>query len=226
MAAFLQAQGITGRALQRELDDLCLGADRETAEPKLLDPGPAREADLAWQVRAWGRRVLAAARRRLAGRYPTYAEFRPLKPGGRPFTERRRELLVPDAEGNTSVGRLNEEFDAVYLKDRRNPRWVADAGRRVPLGAHGPLQGVPRDDPAAQDPLAGEEGRQARAADAGAGRGRHRRRVRDRGRRAAWRRQRRAAARARQADRRRHDEPVRRASARSARPSRPCRTCA
>ena len=124
MGAFLRAQGLKGRALQRELDDLCLGADRET-EPKLLDPGPTREADLAWQIRAWGRRVLAAARRRLAGRYPTYAEFRPLKPGGRPFTERQRELLVPDSEGNTSVGRLNAEFDAVYLKDRRNPRWVA-----------------------------------------------------------------------------------------------------
>ena len=124
MAAFLRAQGLKGRALQRELDDLCLGADRET-EPKLLDPGPVQEADLAWQVRAWGRRVLAAARRRLAGRYPTYAEFRPLKPGGRPFTERPRELLVPDDEGNTSVERLNEAFDAVYLKDRRNPRWVA-----------------------------------------------------------------------------------------------------
>ena len=125
MAAFLRAQGLTGRVLQRELDDLCLGEDREASEPKLLDPGPAREADLAWQVRAWGRRVLAAARRRRAGRYPTYAEFRPLKPGGRPFTRRPRKLLVPDAEGNTDVGRLNEEFDAVYLRDRRNPRWVA-----------------------------------------------------------------------------------------------------
>ena len=125
MAAFLKAQGITGRALQRELDDLCLGEDREAAEPKLFDPGPAWDADLAWQVRAWGRRVLAAARRRLAGRYPTYAEFRVLKQGGRPFTERPRELLVPDAAGSVSVGRLNAEFDAVYLKDRRNPRWVA-----------------------------------------------------------------------------------------------------
>ena len=124
MPAFLRAQGLAGRALQRELDDLCLGADRET-EPKLLDPGPVREADLAWQVRAWGRRVLAAPRRRLAGRYPMYAEFRPLKPGGRPFAERPRKLLVPDAEGNTDVRPLNEEFDAVYLKDRRNPRWVA-----------------------------------------------------------------------------------------------------
>ena len=124
MAAFLRAQGLTGRALQRELDDLCLGADRET-EPKLLEPGPVRDADLAWQVRAWGRRVLAAARRRLAGRYPTYAEFRALKPGGRPFAERPRKLLVPDEDGNTDVGPLNEKFDAVYLKDRRNPRWVA-----------------------------------------------------------------------------------------------------
>ncbi len=58
-----------------------------------------------------------------------------------------------------------------------------NAYRRVSVGAHGPLQGVPRDDPAAQDPLAREEGRQARAADDGTERGEHRRRVRGRGRR-------------------------------------------
>ena len=125
MAAFLRARGITGRALQRELDDLCLGEDREATEPRLLEPRSTWEADLAWQVRAWGRRVLANARRRLASRYPTYAEFRPLKPGGRPFAPRPRKLLAHDAGGDTDAGPLNAEFDAVYLKDRRNPRWVA-----------------------------------------------------------------------------------------------------
>ena len=124
MAAFLKAQGVKGRALSRELDELGLGDDRET-EPKLLDPGPAREADLAWQVRAWGRQVLAQARRRLAGRYPTYAAFQALKPGGRSFIPRPMTLLDADADDNTDVGPLNAEFDAVYLKDPRNPRWVA-----------------------------------------------------------------------------------------------------
>ena len=125
MAAFLKAKGVKGRALKRELAELGLSEDGETAEPKLLDARPAMEADLAWQVRAWGRRVLAEARRRLADRYPTYAAFQALKPGGRPFEPRPLTLLVPDADGNTDVEPLNAELDAVYLKDPRNPRWVA-----------------------------------------------------------------------------------------------------
>ena len=124
MASFLKAGGVKGRALKRELAELCLGDDRET-EPTLLDAAPAREADLAWQVRAWGRRVLAGARRRLASRYPTYAAFQALKPGGRRFEPRPMTLLAPDARGDTDVGGLNAELDAVYLKDPRNPRWVA-----------------------------------------------------------------------------------------------------
>ena len=124
MAAFLKAGGVRGRALKRELAELCLGDDRDT-EPTLLDAGPAREADFAWQVRAWGRRVLAGARRRLAPRYPTYAAFQALKPGGRRFEPRPMTLLTPDARGDTDAGGLNAEFDAVYLKDARNPRWVA-----------------------------------------------------------------------------------------------------
>ena len=123
MAAFLKAGGVKGRALKRELAELCLGDDRET-EPTLLDAGPAPEADLAWQVRAWGRRVLAGARRRLASRYPTYAAFQALKPGGRRFEPRPMTLLSPDERGHSDVGGLNTELDAVYLKDPRNPRWV------------------------------------------------------------------------------------------------------
>ena len=125
MAAFLKAQGVKGRALTRELAALGLGDVSDTPEPKLLDARPAPEADLAWQVRAWGRRVLAAARRRLARHYPTYAAFQALKPGGRPFEPRPLTLLAPDADGNADPGPLNAAFDAVYLKDARNPRWVA-----------------------------------------------------------------------------------------------------
>ncbi len=113
MAGFLKAQGVKGRALTRELAALGLGDDGDTSEPKLLDAKPAPEADVAWQVRAWGRRVLAAARRRLARRYPTYAAFQALKPGGRPFEPRPLTLLAPDTDGNADAGPLNAAFDAV-----------------------------------------------------------------------------------------------------------------
>ena len=125
MAAFLKGKGFKGRALHRELQELGLGDGREPAEPRLVDFGPALQADLAWQIRAWGRRVLAEARRRLASRYTTYAEFRSLKSGGKPFRPRPAALLTPDAQGRTDVNALNAEFDAVYLKDLRKPRWVA-----------------------------------------------------------------------------------------------------
>ena len=125
VAAFLKGKGRKGRALQRELEELGFGDGRETAEPRLIDSDPVLEADLAWQVRAWGRHVLAAARRRLARRYPTYAEFQPMASGGKPLEPRPPALLAPDAQGNTDVNGLNAEFDAVYLKDPRNPRWVA-----------------------------------------------------------------------------------------------------
>lgn len=65
--------------------------------------------------------MLAEARPRLAPRYPTCAEFRTLAPGGPPFEPRPRRLLEPDAAAGVDAG----EFDAAYLGDRRNPRWVA-----------------------------------------------------------------------------------------------------
>ena len=47
------------------------------------------------------------------------------EPGGKPFEPRPPALLVPDEQGNTDVNALNAALDAVYLKDPRNPRWVA-----------------------------------------------------------------------------------------------------
>ena len=75
MAAFLKAKGYKGAALRRELAKLNSDAAGGVAEPELLAHRPLLEADLAWQVRAWGRWVLAQARKRLARRYPTYAEW-------------------------------------------------------------------------------------------------------------------------------------------------------
>ena len=125
MTKFLKARGITGRALKGELTELGLVDDSEAPEPKLPGSTPLQEADLAWQVRAWGRHVLANAKRRLAMRYPTYAAFAPLKPAGMPFEPQPERLLTPDADGETSVEHLNADFDAAYLKDKQNPRWFA-----------------------------------------------------------------------------------------------------
>ena len=105
---------------------------RRRAE-SLFDAGGDDRAGLAWHVRAWGSRVLDRARKRLAARYPTYAEFEPVRKKGRgknvpperPFAARERRRLEPDAEGRVSPGALNDEFDAEYLADERNPRWVA-----------------------------------------------------------------------------------------------------
>ena len=128
MTSFLKANGVKGRALAREL--AALGFDEPErdggpAAPALIEHVPALDADLAWNVRAWGRRVLAQARRTLAPRYPAYAEFRALAPGGPPFEPRPRRLLEPDAAGDVDAEPLNREFDAAYLGDRRHPRWVA-----------------------------------------------------------------------------------------------------
>ena len=130
MEAFLKARGFKGKALARQLHNLGLITNGDEVERALIDHDPTPDADLfaadlAWQVRAWGRRMLASVRAKLAHRYPTFAEFQTLTPDGRPFDSRPLVLLEPDASGETDAGPLNEGFDAVYLKDPRNPRWVS-----------------------------------------------------------------------------------------------------
>ena len=91
------------------------------------------ETEFAWHLRAWGRRVLAGARRRLAARYPTYAEFEPVRWKGRRrpsraeerFEPRAPRRLEPDTEGRVSVEALNADFDELYLAEAGKPRWVA-----------------------------------------------------------------------------------------------------
>ncbi len=99
-----------------------------------LAPGTPPDASLAWHVRAWGLRVRDRVRRKLADRYPVYAYFEPRrrkgrrrKAGGPPirFKPRDPRLLMPDGQGRVSVGALNRGYDAKYLEDDRNPRWVA-----------------------------------------------------------------------------------------------------
>ena len=95
---------------------------------------PASRADAAWHLPGLGRWVLAAARRALAARYPTYAEFEPVRRKGRRSAPaagtarwRRRppRLLESDEDGRVSTAALNAEFDSLYLENDGNPRWIA-----------------------------------------------------------------------------------------------------
>ena len=124
MEAFLKAKGFKGAGLRTVLERLGHG-EGETQLSYLSQEDPIVEADLAWQVRAWGRWVLARARKQLAPYYPTYAEFVPLAPGGEESGPPLIQLLEVDAEGVAQLDPLNEQFDEDYLKVPRNLRWIA-----------------------------------------------------------------------------------------------------
>ena len=133
--AFLKAQGIEKKSdLRSHLARLGHGDGAPEQQTSFdVDP-PEASAGFPWHLRAWGRRVLARARRELASRYPAYAEFEPIKSKGRRgkpslppkrFTSRPPMLLEPDSHGEASAEALNAELDSLYLEDPRNPRWVA-----------------------------------------------------------------------------------------------------
>ena len=128
LRAYWKSEGLGGAALEARLAGTRAGTGErpagETAR-SMFGAAEVPKVNLAWQVRAWSRRVLARARRRLARRYPTYAEFRPLRRGGPAYAEREPQLLTPDEEGRVSVEALNAEFDETYLAVAENPRWVA-----------------------------------------------------------------------------------------------------
>ena len=136
LESFLKAQGMTNpTALREELAQHGHGDGEAVQVAALpLEVAPVERADFAWHLRAWGRRVLAEARAALAARYPTYAEFEPVRRKGRRrsapqiatrYRPRPPSLLQPDADGQVSVAALNAEFDSLYLEDEANPRWVA-----------------------------------------------------------------------------------------------------
>ena len=90
------------------------------------DSGRIPKADLAWHVRAWGRWVLNNARKELAPFYPTYADFEPLDLKNPKPYEKQPMQVVPLKEDSTpDIDSLNAEFSEEYLREKRNPRWVA-----------------------------------------------------------------------------------------------------
>ncbi len=138
MTAYVKAKGAkTPGAVRAGLAAFGFSPDGEQADgggQGLMELRPSVDAPFAWHFRAWGREVLRRAQRSLAHRYPTYAEFEPVlgKGRGSPSNElqadipaRQAQLLEPDADGVVATDELNREFGAAYLKDKRNPRWVA-----------------------------------------------------------------------------------------------------
>ncbi len=129
MEAFFKAQGLKGALLRTRLERLGLAEDRAPQLTGIEAGDPLLEADLAWHVRAWGRWVLARARKDLARFYPTYAEFEPLGDHLLAWRQHEREprleLLPLDEEARANVGALNAEYNQAYLADKRNPRWIA-----------------------------------------------------------------------------------------------------
>ena len=124
MEKFLKAKGFKGARLRTQLERFGHGSGDELQLGSLPQDDSRTEADLAWHVRAWGRWVLARARKELARYYPTYAEFEPLA-SGRDYESSSMRLLEVDEEGIPQIDPLNSAFDGTYMKDPLNPRWVA-----------------------------------------------------------------------------------------------------
>ena len=122
MEAFLKAKGYKGVALRTLLEGL---NHADNTQLDLVDSGDTLlEADLAWHIRAWGRWVLAQARKDLAPFYPTYAEFQPLNLDA-VYEPQPIRLLNVDEKGHPQLDPLNSEFDDRYLKNPATPRWIA-----------------------------------------------------------------------------------------------------
>jgi len=145
MEDFFEAQGFKKPQIRTFLkslghDDIAPGTVEQAflagmggVNTKGIDPS-FLEADLAWHVRAWGRWVLARARKDLAEYYPITIAFQPLKDDGHPFKARPEEQIIAADGGAAHLAELNAEFvdqkspsdpHKPYLADKRLPRWIA-----------------------------------------------------------------------------------------------------
>ena len=124
MEAFLKEKKFQGEGLRMLMKQFGHGDKSSIQIDALPQDDSITHADLAWQVRAWGRWILARARKELAAYYPTYAAFEPLTPSIE-YEPRSLQLLEVDEEGVPQVDPLNAEFDKGYLEDPENPRWIA-----------------------------------------------------------------------------------------------------
>ena len=124
MEAFLEAKGLKGAGLRTYLERLGHGSQGRTHGSIFPHTDALLKADLAWHVGAWGRWMLTRVRKELSAYYPTYAEYEPLA-HGKEYEPRSKRLVEVDQEGCLQVDTLNAEFSETYLKEHRNPRYVA-----------------------------------------------------------------------------------------------------
>lgn len=123
--AFLKAQGLKGVELEQAADRMtAAGRGEQVSGDLLADANPPWErAGLGWHVRAWGKWVLDQARRELAHRYPTYAEWQNFDPATP--TEAKALHLVDDGLTPEEASKsLNSGIGQPELRDPRVPRWV------------------------------------------------------------------------------------------------------
>ena len=123
MESFFKAKGLSKAQIKGELEKLGHRSEQPTLN-NLEQTSTGLEADLTWQVRAWGQWVLDRARRELAEYYPTYADFEPIKKGQVAYEPQPMTLVPVEEDGNADVDTLNSEFSSEYLADKKNPRWV------------------------------------------------------------------------------------------------------
>ena len=125
MEAFLKEKQFQGEGLRTLMKQFGHGDNRSIQVDGLPQDDSITHANLAWQVRAWGRWVLARARKELAKYYPTYAAFEPLTPSLE-YEPRPLRLLEVDEEGVAQVDSLNDAVrQGLSLDDSQNPRWIA-----------------------------------------------------------------------------------------------------
>lgn len=122
---------LKGAKLSKTLEALGHGArDGEQQQNEIdfegaaANAGVSLDADLAWHVRAWGRKVIAEARKELSCLYATYADWQPLLPG-QPFEPQPTRLIESNKDGLVDVDSLNGDLTTEYLDNKFSPRWVA-----------------------------------------------------------------------------------------------------
>ena len=138
MEAFLKARGFKGKTLARQLEKLGLVTDGGEIELALIDHDAPPDADLfsadlAWQVRAWGRRVLARVWAALASDRGLSDRFEVLSRSGRasPDAPEDDETGEADADGGSGGGKVK-----LVPWIRHKAKWLGyegPGGRPVPL---------------------------------------------------------------------------------------------
>lgn len=121
---FLKALDLKGTRLEQAMEAMSAAGRGETIQHGLLDDHPWEEAPLGWHVRAWGGWVLAEARRQLAARYPTFAEWQALD-SETAVEPKPLKRLPSDTDNSISIDDLNRDLKGSELRDARTPRWVS-----------------------------------------------------------------------------------------------------